>query len=117
MHRNYYCSAPFGRSAAPVNISETDDAYILQLFAPGLDKETISVTTQHDLLTIRHKAEKIADRRYTRREYEPDIYRSFDLKGKIAIDQIRARYHDGILTINLPKTDAARRPEEPVPVS
>jgi HSP20 family protein len=104
-------------NATPVNITETENAYIVNLYAPALQKEAIAITTQNDVLTIRYKGEKDADATYTRREYRAEeLNRSFDLKGKVAIDQIKASYIEGVLRIELPKTDAAKRPLQDVPV-
>jgi len=104
-------------NTAPVNITETEDAYTILLYAPALQKEQIAVTTQRDILTIRYKGERNTAATYTRREYRTEeINRSFDLKGKVAIDSIRASYTDGILKIELPKTDAAKRTEQDVAI-
>jgi HSP20 family molecular chaperone IbpA len=40
-----------------VNIVETDRAFTVQVVAPGLEKQKISMTTQNDMLSIRYKAE------------------------------------------------------------
>ena len=52
-----------------------------------------------------------------RSEYRPEeINRTFDLKGKVAIDRIRASYVEGVLKIELPKTEAAKRPAQDVSI-
>ncbi len=115
-HRNYGCR-PMGRwqqslyHSTPVNITETENEYELNLYAPALQKDAISITTQNDILSIRYKGEKVPDGSYTRREYRTEeINRSFDLKGKVAIDRISATYAEGILKIVMPKTDSAKQP-------
>jgi HSP20 family protein len=105
------------RQTAPVNITETESAYIINLYAPALQKEALSITTQNDLLTIRYKGEKEPATNYTRREYRTEeINRTFDLKGKVVIDRIKAAYTEGVLRIELPKTDAAKRSAQDVPI-
>ena len=103
----------------PVNISETEHEYTISLYAPSLIKENISITTQNDILSIRYNEEKNPDSQsYTRREYRTEkIERSFDLKGKVDVDQIRATYTDGVLKISLPKTTEAKRPSQKVNIS
>lgn len=101
---------------APVNIEETEAGYTLYLYAPAIAKENISITTQNDVLSIQCKpGNENAGTHFTRREYRPgEIQRVFELKGKVDTDKIRAAYAEGILTIELPKTEAARKPSRDV---
>lgn len=123
-NRQYECGPGGWRgqrffNTPPVNITETKNEYILNLYAPSLTKENITVTTQNDILTIRYKPEEnSSSKSFTRREYCTDeIERSFDLKGKVDTDGIKAAYAEGILKIELPKTDSAKKPAQEVSVS
>ena len=101
----------------PVNIEETDREFIINLYAPALKKEAISVTTKGDVLSIKYNGDREEGERFTRKEfYTNTIYRSFDLKGKVNIDAIHASYDEGILKIVLPKTTSAQRPAQNVEV-
>jgi HSP20 family protein len=114
----YGCGRGQFLSNPPVNIIETENGYLLHLYSPSLKKENFMITTHNDILSIRYKDEKNPSAyRYTRREYRAEeIDRSFNLKGKVNIDGIKASYADGVLTIDLPKTDAAKRPSQDVTV-
>lgn len=104
---------------APVNIEETADAYVLSLYAAGLDKGGIRVSAQGDVLSIRYAASPAEDgaRRFTRRELPHSSFeREFALNAKVQVDAITAGYHDGVLTVHLPKTPDAMQPERQVPV-
>ena len=103
----------------PVNITDSGDAYTINLYAPRLNKELFELTTQQDILTVKYKEENQADKAYyTRKEYRPEeIARSFDLKGKVEIDGIKASYSEGVLIIHLPKTEAAKKKAQSVNVS
>jgi HSP20 family protein len=111
--------SPFARFQAPVNIEETSDAYILSLYAAGLDKSALQVSAQGDVLTIRYQAKEDADnaRKFTRREQAHSSFeREFALNGKVQIDAIAASYNEGVLTVRLPKTPEAQQPGHEVPV-
>jgi HSP20 family molecular chaperone IbpA len=41
-----------GFQTLPVNVWETDDAYLATLMAPGLDEKTINITMHQDTLAI-----------------------------------------------------------------
>jgi HSP20 family protein len=104
---------------SPVNITDAGDAYIINLYAPRLNKEQFSITTQQDILSVKYNESNPSDKsHFTRKEYRPgEIDRSFDLKGKVEIDGISASYADGVLSIHLPKTDAARKRAQKVDIS
>jgi HSP20 family protein len=101
----------------PVNIKETEEEYIINLYAPSLKKEAISITTKGDVLSIKYDGDQETTERFTRKEFHTNsISRSFDLKGKVKVDAIDASYIEGILKIVLPKTDLARRPSQNVEI-
>ncbi|GAA4299945.1 Hsp20/alpha crystallin family protein [Compostibacter hankyongensis] len=125
-YRTYACGprAPYGRFRGrrfsvtpPLNIEETETAYHLTVYAPVLRKENISVSTQSDVLYIRYKAEEKDTAQFIYKEYTGGFERSIDLKGKVDTSGIEASYEDGVLRIVLPKTSAAGRPSQDVPVA
>ncbi|WP_026704325.1 Hsp20/alpha crystallin family protein [Flavobacterium soli] len=99
------------RSVPPVNIRETDNAYEVELSAPGNKKEDFNINVENDLLTIssqfsENKTEEVG--KYTRREFSFSAFqRSFTLPETVKDDDIKATYEDGILKITLPKKEEA----------
>lgn len=99
-----------GRMNVPVNISETDAAYQLQVIAPGLKKEEFKISVEKNVLTIsfEHKEEnkeqnegKVIRNEYSFRSFK----RSFTLNEKIEVAGINAKYTDGVLEVTLPKKE------------
>jgi HSP20 family protein len=108
-----------GRRQAPVNIEETPEAYLLSLYAAGLDKSGLHVSVQGDVLTLRYLAPAADDsmRNFTRRELPHTHFeREFALNARVQLDAITASYSEGVLSVRLPKTPDAMRPEQQVPV-
>lgn len=99
------------RVVPPVNIIETDEAYQVELMAPGLKKENFNIEVDNDLLTISSeiKAENNQqDGKFTKREFTYSSFRrSFTLPETIKEDEINASYQDGILKVALPKKEEA----------
>lgn len=97
-----------------VNVKEEKDAYQIEVAVPGMKKEDFKVEIDHDLLKIsarqEDKKEEKEDGKYTRREFRYHAFeRSFRLpKNEVNGDNIRARYEDGILYLNLPKREEAK---------
>ena len=100
------------RSHVPsVNISETDTNFELALAAPGKTRKDFNVELDDHVLTIssesKHEDESTTDQ-YTRREFRYDNFqRSFRLPETVDTAGIKAKYENGILTINLPKYEEA----------
>ena len=90
-----------------VNIKKEEEAYILEVAAPGFDKTDFSVELDKGILTIAGKKETAAEKEggYTRREFTHKAFkRSFTVaEDTIAVEDIRATYEAGILLVTLPK--------------
>lgn len=97
-----------------VNIRETDEAFQVEVAAPGMKREDFKVELDNNMLRIsseRQSQENGKDNTYLRREFSYQAFeRTFELRSDyVETDKIQARYLDGILQINLPKKEQARR--------
>jgi HSP20 family protein len=96
------------------NISEDKDNYLISLAAPGLLKEDFHIDLEGDMLTISCEKEERKEEKTgkeTRHEYNfTSFSRSFTLPEEVMMEKIGATYADGILSIQLPKKDEARKP-------
>lgn len=110
---------PFARRRVPANIEETDDAFVLSLYAAGLDKGDFQINVRDDLLTILCRVQEATPtgRRYTRREAKGQGFqREFALNGKVLLENIEAHYANGVLTVHLPKNPGAMQTAQNIPV-
>ena len=103
----------------PANIEETNDSFIIYLFAPALIKEYLKVTTKDDVLTVSYQpAEQEGSNKFSRQEYSNGAFeRAFALNGKVLSDSISASYADGILKVTLPKNPETNIPAKDIAVS
>lgn len=101
-------------SVPAVNVSVNEDAFMVELVAPGLKKECFNIALENDLLTISYKEETKADedqkKNYLLSEYATGSFsRSFTFpKGAIDEEKITASYVDGILRLELLKREEAK---------
>ena len=90
-----------------VNVAEEDLAYRLEVAVPGLRKEDIDLKIEDETLIISaSKEEKTEESKenYTRREFNFNNFeRRFELNESIDIENIKADFSEGILSIFLPK--------------
>ena len=96
----------------PVDIMETDEAIIVTLELPGVEKEAIEITAIDDDLSVR--AERTAqpewDESLQRRERSYDLFkRTIRLPCGVKSEQAKAALNNGLLTITLPKENATIR--------
>ena len=107
-------------NAVPVNVSETADAYHLELNAPGRNKEDFKVSIENGLLTIgfeKKEEVKNEDVKNVRREFTfKSFKRSFSLDEKVDAENIQARYENGILKFHLPKKEQAKEVKKQISI-
>lgn len=101
----------FGLAWTPLaDVSETEDAYLVEVDLPGIGREDIAVETLGSELVItgelRQKERPGELRSQTRRQGRFE-YRA-TLPAQVNTDQISAELGDGVLTVRLPKTEAAK---------
>lgn len=103
-----------------VDILEKADEIILKADIPGTRPENIDVNFEDGVLTIYAKVEprQQPGTQYLLREYGVgDYHRCFQVSEAIDASRITAEYTDGVLTLHLPKSEAARPRKIPVRVS
>lgn len=107
-----------------VNVKETDDAFEIEVAAPGMTKKDFKVNLENNILSIssERKEEKKEEEkgRFTRREFSYQSFqRSFTIpENMVKGDKISARYNDGLLCIHLPKVEAAKpKPAREITIS
>ena len=98
------------QSQPALNVRATDDAYHLELAAPGLAKEDFEIHVDGDRLTLSAEWKKDAAPEatgYTRREFNfRSFSRTLQLPDDVETEAITARYDAGILHLGLPKKAA-----------
>lgn len=102
-----------GMSLPKVNISETDNAFKVSLAAPGMKKEDFSIEIDNGILSISSQMEqdnRTEEEQFTRREFQyASFQRSFTLPESVQSEKIKASYNDGILNLELPKKEDAKK--------
>lgn len=101
-----------GRTYRPnVDILERQDELIVLADLPGASADTIDVRYEKGILTLHAEvpARQELGQRYLLREYDLGCFhRSFEVSELVDAERISAEYVDGVLTLHLPKAQAAR---------
>lgn len=102
-----------GRPWSPaVDIFETEDALTLRADLPDVKLEDIDVRVENQTLTVSgnrkfERDEKVKGYHRIERSYG-EFVRSFAVPSSVETDKVSADYKNGVLTITLPKKEAAR---------
>ena len=110
-----------GETLPAVNIRDAKNHYQLEVAAPGFKKDDFKITTENGLLTIsaETKCEKNEEKdNYTRKEFSRSSFiRTFTLPSNVVEDNITAGYKDGLLSIELKKSDKELPAKKQIKVS
>ena len=96
------------------DVKEVENGYEVAMDLPGFKKEDISAKLENGYLTITaskglDKDEKNEEGKYIRRErYSGSCSRSFYVGDGVTEEDIKARFEDGILKLDIPKKDAEK---------
>jgi HSP20 family protein len=102
------------KSAAllPLDVYETENEVVVKATVPGVKPEDIDVTLTGDVLSIRGEyksEEKTEKRNYLRQERRYGGFsRQLTLPVAVKSDQCKATFENGVLTLELPKAEAAK---------
>ena len=95
-----------------VNLSETDNKYVVTAELPGLDEKDVNVELRNGGLII--KGEKKSENEekkdgyiYSERSYG-SFSRQIPLPDEVDADNVTAKFKKGILEVTLPKTEKAK---------
>ena len=99
----------------PVDIYETESAFVLEADLPGVHQENVDIQFDKNTLTISGTRaatlpakEKTAQLRVFSAERQSGGFsRSVRLPEHVDVENIEATFHDGVLTITVPKASIA----------
>jgi len=89
---------------------ESGDAVVIELALPGIDPAEVDVTFEQDSVVISGTLPSRAEEQtwVLRERARGPFQRRFTLNTPIDVDKAEASYKDGVLTLNLPKSEATK---------
>ncbi|MFV2061357.1 MAG: Hsp20/alpha crystallin family protein [Gammaproteobacteria bacterium] len=91
-----------------VDVKEKDEAFIINADIPGVDPKNIEVHMENGVLTIRgEKTAETSDEKEGYKRVERSygsFYRRFSLPDSADAENIKAKSHNGVLELTIPKT-------------
>ncbi|MGB9844299.1 Hsp20/alpha crystallin family protein [Methanothermobacter tenebrarum] len=96
-----------------LDLIETDEKLIIKTDLPGVKKEDINIELTEDSITITadFKEEiEVEEANYVKKERRyGEARRELKLPAKIKVDEAKATFEDGVLTVELPKVEVKKK--------
>ena len=111
----------YGKRAGRImntDVKEHDDRYEVDIDLPGFKKDEISVMLHNGYLSISadkglKEEEKDKQGKLIRQErYTGAMHRSFYVGDQLTEEDVKAKFEDGVLRLNIPKKEAKKLPEK-----
>ena len=95
-----------------VDVSETDGEFQIKAEIPDVKKEDVKVTLEDGVLTIQGQRKQEKEEKGTKYHRVERTYgsfvRSFTLPDLVDEAQVKAEFKDGVLNLQLPKSEKAK---------
>ena len=103
-----------------LDVTEDDRAFRVAVELPGLSEKDVAVSLTDRILNIRGEKKQEKDQKdrnvYRSERAYGSFCRVFELPTHVDADKIEASFHNGVLTIDLPKTKEAQERVKQIPV-
>jgi HSP20 family protein len=110
MMRSFGSGERDGWSPLPIDIEETEDAYVVEIDLPGVSPDDLTLEWSQRELTVRGEIRERERTGFVRKQTRRlgQFHHSVTLPGEVDGDRIKASLDDGVLMIRAPKAEAAR---------
>ena len=104
-----------------VDISENKEGFVVTAELPGLTQDDVHVSLTDNTLTVKgvkKQEKKVEEANYHRLERSYGSFqRTFAISADVEADKIKASFKNGVLTVELPKSEKAKPKEIDIKVS
>jgi HSP20 family protein len=99
-----------GWSPFPVDIEETDDAYIVEIDLPGVSRHDVTLEVDGRELTVYGEVKERDRKGFAHRQNRRTgrFHHTVTLPGEVDLERITASLDDGVLMVQAPKSRATK---------
>lgn len=95
------------------NYDETDSEYIMEMALPGMDKSDVNIELDGDYLNVSSKSETKENNHWAYQSFNKRMY----VGDNVDKENITSKMENGILKINMPKTEEQKITKRIIEVS
>jgi HSP20 family protein len=109
-----------GKITPRLDVTEDDKGFHVGVELPGMSDKDVAVTVDERVLTIRGEKKEEKEKKdkdvFRRERAYGSFRRTIELPSDVDNSKIEAKFKDGVLTIDLPKTKQAQDRVKQIPV-
>jgi HSP20 family protein len=91
-----------------LDVDEQDDKIVVRAEAPGFEPDDFDIQIRDQRLTLCACQNSESSEEGGRQWQQQELYRSVTLPADVDAENVDAEYHNGILTLILPKTEQSK---------
>ncbi|HUU21233.1 MAG TPA: Hsp20/alpha crystallin family protein [Phycisphaerae bacterium] len=95
-----------------MDVADEEDKIVIKAELPGVNADDIDISVVNNILTLSGEKKETAERKEEKYWHVERYYGSFrrdiTLPATVDAEAVEADYHDGVLTVTLPKTEKAK---------
>ena len=91
-----------------VDIHENDNGLVVTADMPGVTRDSLDIGIEDGILTIKARTSEASSEVVFRDAGHTGYHRRFQLPDNLDLDKVEAALKDGVLTLTLPKSEAAK---------
>ena len=111
--RDFFHTQIFNRSAPSVEVYETDDTHVIEVSAPGLNRDNLKASLEKKTFTLSYTSTQEEGERRSFNSFE----RSWTVPEGTVAEDINAEYKDGILIVTVKKPEQELLPAQEITIS
>ena len=109
-----------GKIIPKLDVIDEDKGFRVTVELPGMTDKDVAVTVEDRILTIRGEKKEEKEKKekdvFRRERAYGSFRRTIELPGDVDAAKIEAKFKDGVLSIDLPKTKEAQERVKQIPV-
>ncbi len=96
----------------PLDVVEEEGRYVVKASMPGVNPDEVEITLTDNVLTIKGESKRESEKNqgnyHVRERHAGTFMRQIALPMSVNADSVEATHENGVLTLHLPKTEAAK---------
>ena len=95
-------------SSLPLDYEEKEEKFLFSIDMPGISKDDVSIEVDKNCLVVNaERKEEMENKSYTEKKYGR-FQRMIRISQNVQSDKINAKFKDGVLTLEIPKSESVK---------
>jgi len=115
--RDFFHPQIFNRTVPSVEVYDTDEAHVIEVAAPGLDRDKLKASLKEGVLTLSYENEQKEEQGSPRKRSFSSFSRAWTVPDGTVAEDVSAEYKDGILSVMVKKPAVQKLPEQEIDIT